>query len=181
MKTIKHLVVIALVGMSLVSCDQLSDLATVTVPDVEVKQATNFDITSTSSVQGMKITALSKTFSKSGSIKLSDVAAFADYASKLKSITIKSGSVFADGLVPSTTTITGLTISFPDQGITKVNSSPTDQVAQLTFTAEEFAKIAAVLKANTPLNYTVSGTVSNYPVVFVVYSTFTADIKVGIL
>jgi hypothetical protein len=181
MKTIKHLLIIALVGMSLVSCDQISDLTAVTVPDVEVKQATNFDITSSSAVQGMKITALSKTFTKSGSIKLSDVPEFSQYVSKLKSITIKSGSVYATDLNPGTTVITGLTITFPDLAITKENTSPIDGSVKLSFTADEFAKIAAALKANTPLNYTVSGSVSNYPVTFVVYSSFTADIKVGIL
>lgn len=181
MKTIKQLFVIALVGLAMQSCN-LSDLATVTVPDVTVTKSIDMNVTGSSSAQGvMKITATSKTFSKSDTLKLSSVPEIANQLSKIKSLTIKQGFVWASGMNPAETTVSNLTISFPDLNISKVNSYPTDQAAVLEFTAAELTSISNEITTKKQIRYSVSGTVSNYPVTFVVGSSFTADVKVGLL
>lgn len=181
MRTIKSVFLVLFVGLSLQSCNLLGDLAVVTLPGVKFTAKTPISVSGTSAVKGMGVSAAAKTFNSTGVVNLADIEEIKDQLAKVKGLDITDVTISVDAMSPDGTTVTGFSLSFPDLKITKSNLILTGSALSLNFTKIEMEKLAAKLLAQQPLNYEISGTVSNAPVTFTITQSYTADIKVGVL
>lgn len=183
MKTIKKFIFLVALTLSaaFVSCDMLE----VPVNDVEFETDLNLSVLEGSSgVSMLKVVALSKNFSKEGEVNLADLPDVKDKLDKIKSMKIKAVRVGAHSFVPGGTVISGFVMSFPDLGITKTDIYGTGHEFSsilVDFTTAELIKIQNALLKDKKIKYSVSGSVSNYPVTFIINTKYTADFKVKLL
>jgi len=176
MKTIKKLFFLVALSAAFVSCNLLE----VPVNDVEIQSDLNLSVQNNSSGSSMlKIVAMSKTFNKAGEVNLAENADINDKLDKIKSMEITKVTLSALNFSPSETTLTGLTLSFPDLNISKTITSETAITdLKVDFTPEELNKIQTKVLGDKIIKFAVSGTVSNYPVTFTVSTKYTANFKI---
>lgn len=178
MKTIKKFLFLVALSAAFVSCDMLE----IPVNDVEFETDMNVSVLENSSgVSMLKVVANAKQFSKQGEVSLDQIPDVKDKLDKVKSMNIKSVKVAAINFVPAGTTISGFQMSFPDLGITKTDifgTSMTFSDIVVNFTAAELVKIQDAILKDKKIKYSVSGTVSNYPVTFTIISKYTSDFKI---
>jgi len=181
MKTIKKFSFLVALSVALVSCDMLQ----VPVNDVEFESDLNVSVTENSSgVSMLKVVATSKNFSKEGEVNLSEMPDVKDKLDKIKKMKIKKVTVTAENFLPDGTTISGFTLSFPDLNITKNDIVGPHIVLDdivVNFTTDELTKIQDAILKDKKIKYSVSGTVSTYPVTFTIKTKYTSDFTMSLL
>ncbi len=178
MKTIRKFLFLVALSAAFVSCDMLE----IPVNGVEFETDLNLSVLDGSSgVSMLKVVALGKTFSKEGEVNLADIPDVKDKLDKIKSMEITDVLVSAIDFNPVGTQISGFIMSFPELGITKTDIDGTEESfsnIHVEFTAAELTKIQDALLKDNKIKYSVSGTVSNYPVTFTIRTGYTANFKV---
>jgi len=180
MKTIKKISLLVLLSISFLGCDKISDLATIDINDVDLKQTTDISVSGSQSAAPARVAAASTQFTKIVTVQLSQNEELNKYLGNIKSISLNNIKCKVTGV--NNGVVQSLSLTANPLNITKSISPVTVDVdLPVSFTDAELIQIASSLLTNQKLDMILAGTVSQTPVSFAITTTLNADFVVKVI